>query len=66
MVLAENLVYSRYILASVATTGLSESLEGINPRAAYLCGPPVMVESTAEALVGLGVAPGAVWMEKHD
>ena len=45
---------------------LSESLEGIKPRAAYLCGPPVMVESTAEALVGLGVAPGAIWTEKCD
>ena len=45
---------------------LSESLEGIKPRAAYLCGPPVMVESTAEALVGLGVAPGAIWTEKYD
>ena len=45
---------------------LSESLEGIHPHAAYLCGAPVMVESTAEALVGLGVAPGAVWTEKYD
>ena len=45
---------------------LSESLEGIKPRAAYLCGPPVMVESTAEALVGLGAAPGAIWTEKYD
>jgi len=45
---------------------LSESLEGIHPHAAYLCGAPVMVESTAEALVGLGVAPGAIWTEKYD
>ena len=45
---------------------LSESLEGIGPSAAYLCGPPVMVEATAAALVGLGVAPGAIWTEKYD
>jgi len=45
---------------------LSESLQGICPHAAYLCGAPVMVESTAEALVGLGVAPGAIWTEKYD
>jgi len=45
---------------------LSESLEGIDPHAAYLCGPPAMVEATAEALVGLSVAPGVIWMEKYD
>jgi ferredoxin-NADP reductase len=45
---------------------LSESLGGITPHAAYLCGAPAMVEATTEALVGLGVAPGAIWMEKYD
>jgi ferredoxin-NADP reductase len=45
---------------------LSESLEGINPHAAYLCGPPAMVEATAEALVGLGLEPEAIRMEKYD
>ena len=50
----------------VDKTVLSESLDGIHPHAAYLCGAPAMVESTAEALVGLGVAPGAIWTEKYD
>jgi len=50
----------------VDKTVLSESLKGIHPRAAYLCGPPAMVEATAEALVGLGVAPGAISTEKYD
>ena len=48
----------------VDKTVLSESLGGIHPHAAYLCGPPAMVDATAEALVGLGLAPGAIWMEK--
>lgn len=45
---------------------LSESLEGIHPHAAYLCGAPVMVESTAEALVNLGVEPERIKTEKYD
>jgi len=45
---------------------LSESMGGSRPHAAYLCGPPAMVDSTAEALVGLGVAPEAIWTEKYD
>jgi ferredoxin-NADP reductase len=35
-------------------------------NAAYLCGPPATVDSTAAALVGLGAAPEAIWKEKHD
>ncbi|HET9128574.1 MAG TPA: FAD-binding oxidoreductase [Propionibacteriaceae bacterium] len=50
----------------VDTTVLAESLEGDHPRAAYLCGPPAMVESVAAALVGLGVAPEAIEKEKYD
>jgi ferredoxin-NADP reductase len=50
----------------VDSTVLSESLEGNHVVAAYLCGPPAMVETTAEALVGLGLAPGAIWTEKYD
>ena len=50
----------------VDRTVLSESLGGIHPSAAYLCGPPTMVESVAAALVGLGVAPEATLTEKYD
>ncbi len=50
----------------VDRTVLSESLEGIHPSAAYLCGSPAMVESVAAALVDLGVAPDAIGTEKYD
>ncbi len=50
----------------VDSTVLSESLDGNHPVAAYLCGPPAMVESVAAALVGLGVAPETIWKEKYD
>lgn len=45
---------------------LSSCLGDVTPRAAYLCGPPAMVESVAEALADLGVAPEATWKEKYD
>lgn len=45
---------------------LSENLEGINLRAAYVCGPPAMVESVAGALFDLGVAPEVIKTEKYD
>ena len=44
----------------------SESPDAIDPHAAYRCGPPAMVEATADALGGLGVAPEALWTEKYD
>jgi ferredoxin-NADP reductase len=50
----------------VDKTVLSESLEGIHPHAAYLCGPPAMVEAVTAHLVGLGLAPEAIWTEKYD
>ncbi len=50
----------------VDRTVLWESLEGIHPSAAYLCGSPVMVESVAAALLDLGVAPDAIGTEKYD
>ena len=50
----------------VDRTVLWESLEGIHPSAAYLCGSPAMVESVAAALVDLGVAPDAIGTEKYD
>jgi ferredoxin-NADP reductase len=45
---------------------LSESLGGNHPGAAYLCGPPAMVESVAAHLVDLGVRSEAIWTEKYD
>ena len=50
----------------VDRTVLSESLEGIHPSAAYLCGSPAMVESVAAALVDLDVAPEVIETEKYD
>ncbi len=45
---------------------LTEILEGNHPVAAYLCGPPAMVESVTDALVGLGVELEAIETEKYD
>ncbi len=50
----------------VDTSVLSESLEGVRPHAAYVCGPPAMVESTARALVHVGFAPAAIETEEYD
>ncbi len=50
----------------VDTTVLAQSLEGINPHAAYLCGSPAMVESTTEALTELGLAREMIRSEKYD
>ncbi len=50
----------------VDSAGLSESLEGNHPVAAYLCGPPAMVESVSDALVDLGVEPEVIETEKYD
>jgi len=43
---------------------LSKSLARSHPGGVYLCGPPGMVGSTAEALVSLGIGAddfGALW-----
>ncbi|MGH9089748.1 MAG: FAD-binding oxidoreductase [Acidimicrobiales bacterium] len=45
---------------------VAETLGTARPTAAYLCGPPAMVESVAVSLVELGVDPGHIATEKYD
>jgi len=45
---------------------LSEVLDGLIPKCAYLCGPPAMVEDAAKALAELRVDASRVRTEKYD
>lgn len=54
--------YHRRIDAEI----LAEVLDGEQAAAAYLCGPPVMVETVAETLDGLGIPAGCIHTEKYD
>lgn len=45
---------------------VADLLDEVNPKLAYLCGPPEMVELCEVALKELGMDPGSVFSEKYD
>ena len=45
---------------------ISEVFHEVNPKVAYICGPPEMVEESEKILVGLGMSTGSVKTEKYD
>ncbi|MGI8751424.1 MAG: FAD-binding oxidoreductase [Acidimicrobiales bacterium] len=45
---------------------LAEAVDGQVPRWVYVCGPPMMVDSVAAELAGLGVDRTAIRSEKYD
>lgn len=45
---------------------VSEVFGELNPKVAYICGPPEMVEECEKILVGLGMEPNNVMTEKYD
>jgi ferredoxin-NADP reductase len=45
---------------------ISEVFHEIDPKVAYLCGPPEMVEESEKVLLGLGMPEEAVKTEKYD